>query len=569
MQLAIVPNETATVNGTDPFEGSVGPATQGAFLKQQLNAERPPARVASLPPRVATQVAQMPGGNDLYETGEWAEAPQYGPVWYPPVPSGWTPYRHGHWAFVAPWGWTWVDDAPWGFAPFHDGRWAWTPGAVQGPAVYAPVYAPALVTFVGIGAGVAIGAALASGSIGWCPLGPGEPYRPWYHASNNYIRQVNVSYVTNITNTTVNNNFINRGATTVVPASVMRASRPVQDAVQPVPPRQLADARPIIGQPPLRPGAATAGVTPAVARQMHLAPPLPGAVHGAPGPIVQPQPLAAAGSIPLRPALPPRPGTAATPAASMVVPHLPGQSPPATGQRQGGQLINRMSLPAGGVPPGTAPAAVGAPFNHAHLPNLPSAGAAQPPGGPTPLTHAGAATPLPGWTHAPGAINQPLSQTSASNLPSASGGQGPLVPHQPPTHASLSGAPPVVGAQPQVVPSQPLPARGSLPDLPSPTAGQPPVAPNAQFNHVPPPNQAHVLSPAMVPPTHVNVPPPQPQHLAAPVQPLPQPQVQRFIPPPQQTFHTPPPQFHATPQPQPQPHPVSLPPPQHDKRQNP
>ena len=34
--------------------------------------------------------------------------------------------------------------------------------AVAGP----PVYAPALVTFIGIGAGVALGAALASGSIG-------------------------------------------------------------------------------------------------------------------------------------------------------------------------------------------------------------------------------------------------------------------------------------------------------------------------------------------------------------------------------------------------------------------
>ena len=118
-----------------------------------------------------------------------APAPEYGQVWYPPVSPGWVPYRQGHWAYVAPWGWTWIDDAPWGFAPFHygrwvqiGGRWAWTPGAVA--VAEPPVYAPALVAFIGIGAGVALGAALASGSIGWVPLGPREPFRPWYHASN-------------------------------------------------------------------------------------------------------------------------------------------------------------------------------------------------------------------------------------------------------------------------------------------------------------------------------------------------------------------------------------------------
>ena len=52
-----------------------------------------------------------------------------------------------------------------------------------------PVYAPALVTFFGVGAAVGIGAALAAGRIGWCPLGPHEAYRPWYHASDRYLRR--------------------------------------------------------------------------------------------------------------------------------------------------------------------------------------------------------------------------------------------------------------------------------------------------------------------------------------------------------------------------------------------
>src|SRR6185312_13460551 len=126
------------------------PARPDGFVAAQLNRERPPARVASAPPFVAG----LPGGDDLYTTGQWSSAPQYGQVWYPPVATGWVPYRDGHWAFVPPWGWTWIDDAPWGFAPFHYGRWAsiggrwgWIPGEYGGPA--RPVYAPALVTFFG------------------------------------------------------------------------------------------------------------------------------------------------------------------------------------------------------------------------------------------------------------------------------------------------------------------------------------------------------------------------------------------------------------------------------------
>jgi hypothetical protein len=292
LSLQVNANQTATIVGTESFLGSIGALRRDAFLDATLAAERPPQR---LPAAIPQQVAVMPGGAELIESGSWSAAPEYGQVWYPPVSAGWVPYRHGHWAFVAPWGWTWVDDAAWGFAPFHygrwlqlDGRWAWTPGeaVVAGP----PVYAPALVAFVGIGAGVALGAALAAGSIGWVPLGPHEVYHPWYHASDAYVRQVNISHVTNIqtintTNLTVND-FVNRGAATQVPAAAMTGSRPIQAEARPLAPQEFAAARPVLGQQPLSPTAATAGVTPAVARQMNLSPEGMGAHPGAPGPVV-------------------------------------------------------------------------------------------------------------------------------------------------------------------------------------------------------------------------------------------------------------------------------------------
>ena len=155
------------------------------------------------------------GGSDLDEYGAWRQTPDYGPVWVPTaVTPGWAPYSAGHWAWVAPWGWTWVDDAPWGFAPFHYGRWVsfggywgWAPG----PYYARPYYAPALVAwFGGPGFGVGFGFGFGGG-FGWCPLGWGEPFFPWYGASRGYFRNVNISntHITNITNIT-NNYYNNR-----------------------------------------------------------------------------------------------------------------------------------------------------------------------------------------------------------------------------------------------------------------------------------------------------------------------------------------------------------------------
>ena len=88
------------------------------------------------------------------------------------------------------------------------------------------------------------------------PLGPRELFHPRYRASDRYFRQVNVTHVANFTTVNRNvaiNNFVNRRAATVVPTSAMTASRPVGSSFQRVDPALLAQARPVLGQQPLRP----------------------------------------------------------------------------------------------------------------------------------------------------------------------------------------------------------------------------------------------------------------------------------------------------------------------------
>ena len=138
----------------------------------------------------------MVGYQDLDQYGDWQTDSDYGAVWYPTqVSSTWAPYSDGHWAYIAPWGWTWVDAAAWGFAPYHYGRWAnmrgrW--GWIPGPIGVRPIYAPALVAFVG-GGGWSVG--FGNGPVGWFPLGPGEIYNPWYRASRQYYTNVNITNI--------------------------------------------------------------------------------------------------------------------------------------------------------------------------------------------------------------------------------------------------------------------------------------------------------------------------------------------------------------------------------------
>ena len=147
--------------------------------------------------------------------------------------ADWAPYRYGHWEFIAPWGWTWIDDAPWGFAPFHYGRWAmigsrwaWVPGRI-GPR---PVYAPALVVFVGGSGGVSLSLSFGSGSgIGWFPLAPGEAWRPYYRTSPRYVTSVN-RYIVGNNQVTNNHFYINQrhpSAVTAVRVEDFSGGRPV------------------------------------------------------------------------------------------------------------------------------------------------------------------------------------------------------------------------------------------------------------------------------------------------------------------------------------------------------
>ncbi|MDC8011152.1 DUF6600 domain-containing protein [Tahibacter soli] len=144
------------------------------------------------------------GYSDLDEYGSWTTESDYGAVWYPTrVAADWAPYRDGHWIWQEPWGWTWVDDSAWGFAPFHYGRWAYVRnrwGWIPGPIASRPVYAPALVAFVG-GHNWSVGIT-AGRPIGWFPLGPREIYVPPYRSSRGYFTSVNV------TNTVINNTYI-------------------------------------------------------------------------------------------------------------------------------------------------------------------------------------------------------------------------------------------------------------------------------------------------------------------------------------------------------------------------
>jgi hypothetical protein len=187
------------------------------------------------------------GYEDLDEYGSWDDAPTYGHVWYPTtIAVGWSPYHYGHWGWVGAYGWSWIDDSPWGFAPFHYGRWVyvgnrwgWCPGRVD----VRPVYAPALVAFVGGGVSVSVGFG-GGGPIGWFPLGWGEPYIPSYHVSRAYFTNVNVNN-TVINNTVINNYYGSYSAGNVNYNQITYANRSVNGAVSAVPVSAFVGAKPV------------------------------------------------------------------------------------------------------------------------------------------------------------------------------------------------------------------------------------------------------------------------------------------------------------------------------------
>ena len=224
------------------------------------------------------------GGDDLYQYGQWNATPDYGNVWYPnSVPVGWAPYRYGHWAWIDPWGWTWVDNEPWGFAPFHYGRWVYVSnrwGWIPGPMDVRPVYAPALVAFIG-GSGFSLSLNIGGGGpVGWFPLGPRDVYMPWFHASRRYFTNVNVTNIRNVyVNQTVINNFYGDysrgrvpprgghdyayrrmpGAVTAVPRNVFTGARPVHAALVRLNRTQLARTE-VALRPGVNPSTASLGL---------------------------------------------------------------------------------------------------------------------------------------------------------------------------------------------------------------------------------------------------------------------------------------------------------------------
>jgi hypothetical protein len=252
---SVYAGDSAEIGGTEEMSYDIGRAQPPDVFERwcQSRDVREDNRAAAR--YVSTS---MVGYEDLDDYGTWDYVPEYGWAWQPTmVAADWAPYRYGHWNWVRPWGWTWVDDARWGFAPFHYGRWAhhhdrwmWVPGRY----VARPVWAPALVGFVG-GLDWSFTFSLgARPAVGWFPLGPGEAYCPSYHVSPAYLRNVNAMHVNvNVMNTANINvahmRYANRdvaGAMTVVPREQFVGSQPVQRVAVAVP-RAVAQQTPVVG----------------------------------------------------------------------------------------------------------------------------------------------------------------------------------------------------------------------------------------------------------------------------------------------------------------------------------
>ncbi|MBV9696815.1 MAG: FecR domain-containing protein [Gammaproteobacteria bacterium] len=243
--VSVRPGEFDVFSGTDQLtEDQPPPPAQDEFDSWSRGRD---ARWARLPS--ARYVSpDVVGYEDLDEHGDWQTVPEYGSVWFPrAVAPGWAPYHTGHWSYVPPWGYTWIDDEPWGYAPFHYGRWVhyrdawgWVPAPPPPPdAPYVhPVYAPALVAWVGVGAAVA-----------WFALGPREVYVPSYPVSRNYVNNVNISNTTvnrtvinNVYNTTVVNNTV---VNNTVINNVTYVNRTVPGAVAATTQQAFASAQPV------------------------------------------------------------------------------------------------------------------------------------------------------------------------------------------------------------------------------------------------------------------------------------------------------------------------------------
>jgi hypothetical protein len=402
------------------------------------------------------------GYQDLDDYGDWHPS-EYGQVWFPRVDPGWAPYHEGHWAWIDPWGWTWVDNEPWGYAPFHYGRWVsvygrW--GWVPGPREERPVYAPALVAFVGGGA------LMAGGAVAWFPLGPREVYVPSYRVSEAYVNRVNVTNTTvnttvvhNVYNTTIVNNnttinnvtYVNRnvqGAVTAVPQHAFVSSQPVAKSAVAVNARQFANG----------PVSARAAVAPGRESVM-------GVHSNTAGRVAAPPQAVAARPVIAKAAPPPPPPTFA--ARQQAMAQHPGQPL----QRQELQKMRPANAPASPLVKQAPPAKAATPTPATNRPgNQPGAPAANPrPGATPPPAAQPAPANQPGANNRPGQPNQPAPNNRAEQ------------PGPPPASNDRPGA-----ARPNNRP-EPNPPNNRA-EQPAPPPGRNDRPPSAQPNNRPEPN---------------------------------------------------------------------------------
>ena len=508
------------------------------------------------------------GAEDLDDYGSWRTVPEYGTVWVPDrAPRNWAPYHAGHWAWIDPWGWTWIDDQPYGYAVSHYGRWIRTPDTwawVPSPPRAQPVYAPALVAFVG--AVVAFGGRSDPG-VGWFPLAPHEAYRPPYHASPTYITNVNVTntvirqttIVNNSTNITYRNRYV-PGAIVAMPAQQFAQAAPTARAGLLLPPG-VARAATVVAAPQARPlpqgrmGMPPAGRLPPgpVLRRVAVTRALPArAFAHAPGPAAgHPDPrVAVHGPMPLR-VLRPALGKPATPQPALA--GGPAARPVAQGGHAGMPPIGHGPQPAAVMPPAGRPVPTDMPMRGpAGQPGhgAPSL-AGRPPGvhdaRPAHLaarggTGAGATAAGPGRPQAPHAAAPDMGSRPGQRGPDAgprAAAHGPAA--QPGAHGLPRASAPrrvaMQAAHPQPAPPQPQPRAH--------------VGPHAQ----PPVHVAQQSAPHPQPPAHA-APAPHPQPAPHPhpqPAPHPQPPVHAAPPPAPQPQPQPQPAPHAAPQPHPAP----------------
>jgi hypothetical protein len=482
LDVAINAGDAAVISGTQTLTAATERASPDDFSKWCRSRDYDERRLAA-PYHVSPQ---MTGYEELDEYGSWRAVPQYGEVWFPRrVAAGWAPYREGHWVWLDPWGWSWVDDEPWGFAPFHYGRWAtvedqwaWVPGDF----VPQPVYAPALVAFVGDSATGYWDASDVGPAVGWFPLGPGEVYWPSYSRNRDYIRNINIanvgrSVIDPITSAAAgrgtadpppqvrDQRFTNRNATTVVPVRIFANAGPVAPAARQIPRpvvQQAVQQAPVSVRPPqLAPASARATAIPtgprapggSAARGTAQLP--AAATPGAPGMVRAPG--GPAGGPPINAA----PGIARGPAA-------PGGAGPH-------QAIHQPLETAAPVVAGAPPPAAAARGPHA-APGVANA----------PPTAASGPRPAPGVAHAP------PSPTAAPQTAHGPARMGPAQASREPPPPTVHG-PMRVGPPPQVVHAAPPPPHAA-------------PAPPPQVFRAPPPPAPHPAGPPQV--AHAPAPPP-------------------------------------------------------------